>query len=1384
MIASHKNPVVFHNLGFEPIVVLRDLPKNDEIQSAPIKPLKEKSTDVTDDEPVSDVDSVEYQDAMSQCSTESAVECKRDPDSKCCCDVDSDHGIYVESDYEPADHFGSIYKWTLTEAYRWDANAKPAHQEFPNFLRNGCMDLDCMLTFGAFGDLHCTPNNIDTDDVDPKCRLFPNVQSLRDFFERDETARFCSHEVFKSKIRGLMFKLRESTVLFEEFWHRYMSRHYSTYTVDQIDQKQKLFSSDKMEVVYHPDHLLIKFPIANNFYLADIAHQFYGHTFGSNILDAIGYGLELTGDSNVQSGAYICICVAAVKYNSKNKLFGSRRRRLEIAERKWWTEGIFEEIKTKVVATFINNGKLSYVIDAKDGSKYQIITPYQTLVRMFKDFIPGFEPNTESCLHVHPQNADGPLTFTSDVIVTETKHPMLVAKGSYKGYTIDLSMCGDNLCYYAAAERTFPIRKLAVKKDAQSVIELTICDTEIVNAKFVNPLTGKVCVEKKWSFVDFFKKNGTYFGTPTLTDITADQLEIVGKIFEHVPWLRAYPTLEAKYNACLGTQSSVNVDIEQTDIKAFSTFYPFLCFTWMFGSKVSVQKLLLHSKRVNYNNPCLKFIKKFVTNLFPFFSRMIDAGCFNFYGSNFILDTVINARGLTGHIIPNKLGSSVIRYVTDQMDNLVAYDSAYKVYQPKSTRFPKLSRSTQHKFYFQEPWQAKLVESHIIASKFTPDSVTYFIYTDETFAVVLSSVFNPTTEKTTIKICAKSERPGLCPAYDYSAYYYAIFEENGKHLLPRDLFDSPTFTFVGESVNLSWVFEEPAEPDEPDSQIKTIYDVDISKYIKLHGNGNSSSSGRATKTQFESVDGKVKSMTITSTDSKGRLEHKGIKNNFLTISTHAKKKYNPQGYFGFKAAITATGDYCIVKIRIPADGLVACDAKMEKYRTNKCKVLAINRVKIHKGKHYYVEKLVDTECPVCMVNNTTHIAAPCLHKLCGDCWLKIVREGQAKCPYCSSAVKSVTQIIDDETDTTIHEAYPCVFTDSNLVYKVGEEIVIPDFDPNLGLACAAGIHFHMDVSETFKWFEYVDVKNVYISNIKQLQPGFEVHTDRHKVAPPAESMEIHELPADQKTKKHKVKVPDSTTEHVAPKIYPELEENDLPPPYESVSTVKTATQILVKQFEKSDIELDAEAKEFVASILQEFTPKCKGLPEPIEMDMIDFKDIGQRVDSWLNSNATATEVTQRDHSWLNSVADATEVTQRANSWLNSVADATEVTDMIVLDDEVVDVVFDETQTIYKHDSSETISVELPSMNLEESSAPSVEPPQTSHPNIQKLRPLADFEEIEWPPVTRTETAPIPIATQPQSIFFDPFDDIEWPEIPRALVTQHDSDSECEEMELA
>ena len=228
----------------------------------------------------------------------------------------------------------------------------------------------------------------------------------------------------------------------------------------------------------------------------------------------------------------------------------------------------------------------------------------------------------------------------------------------------------------------------------------------------------------------------------------------------------------------------------------------------------------------------------------------------------------------------------------------------------------------------------------------------------------------------------------------------------------------------------------------------------------------------------------LKAMSKRSYDNNG---HQKIKkdideNNKLTVMTSNQENNDKQSQWAYKAAITDNGQQCIIKLIIPPTSKVVWSEKYDKYRVDRAIVYSISPV--FNGN--YVTDLKLEKCPICLDDNSIAniLLNPCRHKFCGTCWTKIIKTSDnICCPYCKtdSTNYNILKLTSDSKQLSIPEALSFVHT-SDFTYKIGEEIIINNFNPDLSKPCDAGIHCHLKEIDAFKWFEFLDIPDWVFNN--------------------------------------------------------------------------------------------------------------------------------------------------------------------------------------------------------------------------------------------------------------------------------------------------------------
>jgi len=244
----------------------------------------------------------------------------------------------------------------------------------------------------------------------------------------------------------------------------------------------------------------------------------------------------------------------------------------------------------------------------------------------------------------------------------------------------------------------------------------------------------------------------------------------------------------------------------------------------------------------------------------------------------------------------------------------------------------------------------------------------------------------------------------------------------------------------------------------------------IDGYINKYGNEVSQS----TTVIAKSSEGKTSSIDqhiIGNDNHLTAIKAVNDKNLFTTMSLSEDMIRTSR--LGYKIAKSESGDMCLITLMIPTDAKVVHDVKYEKYRTDRALVLSIQRV-YYKGNKYSIENISvgssDKLCPICKIEDVTHIGTPCRHSACEDCWVKLAKSGGMVCHLCRAEVTGIEKI-SEAPKNELTEAYSCIYS-SNFVYKLGSYVNIHNFDTDQSKSCGAGLHYQTSIDDALKWIEY------------------------------------------------------------------------------------------------------------------------------------------------------------------------------------------------------------------------------------------------------------------------------------------------------------------------
>lgn len=255
-------------------------------------------------------------------------------------------------------------------------------------------------------------------------------------------------------------------------------------------------------------------------------------------------------------------------------------------------------------------------------------------------------------------------------------------------------------------------------------------------------------------------------------------------------------------------------------------------------------------------------------------------------------------------------------------------------------------------------------------------------------------------------------------------------------------------------------------------------------------------------------------------DSKGHLERI---DRIDSVGRLVVKAPTPEeiraGRIGYKAAKTAQGQMCVVKLFIPEDAVVVRSLDtygqsdsittdkyaFNKYRSNKVVPLEINEVFYNSDKHYVGGDMVPTICQCCNTKVTDLSTDPCHHHICSDCYEGSGMKQSKKCATCEQPFDQMinldlTRNLDINYETSFDIAYSCVHV-NGFEYRVNEEITVLDFDPDPSVRCAPGIHYCLKPSDIFIYFEFMNIPaGTYVSDLpwaeeEQIAPAIAVDTN-------------------------------------------------------------------------------------------------------------------------------------------------------------------------------------------------------------------------------------------------------------------------------------------------
>ena len=188
--------------------------------------------------------------------------------------------------------------------------------------------------------------------------------------------------------------------------------------------------------------------------------------------------------------------------------------------------------------------------------------------------------------------------------------------------------------------------------------------------------------------------------------------------------------------------------------------------------------------------------------------------------------------------------------------------------------------------------------------------------------------------------------------------------------------------------------------------------------------------------------------------------------NQLIIKSATRNKFS--GNVGYKFAIS-NNIPVVVSLEIPDDAEVVFVHYHNKFRCNKCKVIDIQPI-IDKN----VKEMQNT-CGICLTERPNVMFAPCQHVACSLCVSDCVTSDN-KCHECQTKIESYitlrTDIVSEKTQ--IEKANSAIYC-TDFEYKIGETIMIDDFNIAEYWKCTSGIHFHRNINDVYAWLEFINI---------------------------------------------------------------------------------------------------------------------------------------------------------------------------------------------------------------------------------------------------------------------------------------------------------------------
>ena len=188
--------------------------------------------------------------------------------------------------------------------------------------------------------------------------------------------------------------------------------------------------------------------------------------------------------------------------------------------------------------------------------------------------------------------------------------------------------------------------------------------------------------------------------------------------------------------------------------------------------------------------------------------------------------------------------------------------------------------------------------------------------------------------------------------------------------------------------------------------------------------------------------------------------------NQLIIKSATRNKF--EGNIGYKFAIS-NNIPTVVTLEIPDDSEVVFDHYHNKFRCNKCKVIDIQPIVNKKVKE------IENTCGICLTEVPNVMFTPCQHVTCSLC-VTAFNTSENNCYICKQKIESYITLTTDivNNKTKFEKANSAIYC-TDFEYKIGETILINEFNIAEYWKCTSGIHFHSKINDVYAWLEFINI---------------------------------------------------------------------------------------------------------------------------------------------------------------------------------------------------------------------------------------------------------------------------------------------------------------------